>query len=740
MKYLLNKFILKIIFVLFVLIQVNSAFSEDLLYILIDNSGSMWEKDKQTKNFIYKIAHEKACQIIRELPINNNGRKISIILFDSKKKSYTKQDMSENQARNYLKYIKPGDFAPTTIGDNLETVRKEIEISDFNSVEVHLFSDLNEQKPGQVPFDEAIKRFNRTMKSVKKKGVKGTLFAYTWTGITPKSIKEKMKTQEIKVIPINVKNLFPRLAPVEPFIIPIKGDLINVHGIKDTVIQISGFMPVLLVQEKFTMKIMAEIKDYPDLKVSLNNKSQFDITPFVDKKGKFVKDIILSIKGITPYLKNDTFLKKQHTIIFKPVLNTNIKQIKNHKIIYPDNQTTSFKFLKPPLFQINNYPDGTKIYKDNVMPESKIRIPLVMVWNTSTVGKTLEYKLPQKNNIICYLKDIDNKELSNYFKLDSSLQKTIFLNIETGTVNINDKINFNIMSENLNISLPVEIKMTKSEIIVKPNDQRIEIPQHFESDPIEIIEFIPNKLMSETLVKIKIIECNGKACNNLNLIMENPGSNDIDLQIGGLPAEVKIKDLSEILKYRVKAVEQGDIDLKIMVNTVKSILKYDKTTNNKLFYTAKFSVLKPELIWEIVNNNNKQLKMGNKQNNPIELYSRGEDIVLSNDILIEGFSINVKIKPYASNIENLYLKLQYTTEKNQEDKFIKDVLFNATKKSNCILSDFKNNSKINIIIDKSKKPLIFTNRDNGKIFFQLLNNNEDIISLPKIYYIIALRP
>jgi len=146
-------------------------------YFLLDKSGSMWAQClvdgysyfKKSKNYIYQAL--KSILLIKT-------NIVYLFLLDERLEKNYKQIKSINEAKLLLDQIKPG--GKTTIGDNIEKIRKQIKSSKLKNIELHFFSDMKENSVGKYPLVQAMTSLNNSLILNK---IKFKIYIYLCKGI-----------------------------------------------------------------------------------------------------------------------------------------------------------------------------------------------------------------------------------------------------------------------------------------------------------------------------------------------------------------------------------------------------------------------------------------------------------------------------------------------------------------------------------------------------------------------------
>ena len=711
------------------------------VYILLDKSNSMWAEEPSTKQRVFFIARQKIYDIISSISFED--RHAAIILFDDRlKKSYRAEIDSIEKAKLFLKDKKPG--GGTTIGDRLEEIRLEIMKYGLEDVEIHLFSDLNEEHPGKVPFNTAVNRLNELLNSGKRDNIKWKLFAYTWDTqwqkITPAKIRKKLPLPNVTTLPLNKKQMIVLLEKPDAVVFDLLEEKGKIIDVKQGKVNIKGMLDLKLVNINITMKIEAHLEEAKNVSVLLNGKKEFWVTRRdIDNQGGFnIKNVMLTLDGAVSFLAGlkSTELSHPHTLALKPDLYPKEDKIfKENLVSQPDKVKSPIFFTSSPFLFCDNFPPGTTLFIKNVPAEETVQEPIEIRWNVGAIGKHMDCKTQSSG----YFTD-ENGNVLNSVILDSSMKKNILFHLDKAKPITNSNITFSIKKTSMNITIPLSVEVIKPSVSVTSKINSIIIPtsnQFVDFD--EAILFDMNLPGHSFELELILSNCKGTGCDKLDFSIYNPLNPGMEIIPGEPPLKINV---SSSLWFNIKA--QATSSGKKIVNLIchskkRQIEKNDKLID-KLSIPLTIESVVPKLTWEIVHQN-KPVKLGASQKKLLKFISKGQDVSTNDkDLKKYNFRVNVSLYPKSDALKSTEINLSIESFAKKNKQVVKSVFFNANKTQKCTIGEFLNNPHITLQVDPSKKPFIGTRKERGKILFKLTNNTGNHFDLPTFFYGVDLKP
>ena len=288
----------------------GSAQANEVVYFVMDKSGSMWAQGGPENKAVFERAKKKAFGIMEGLGLPNDNLNVFIVLFDSKLPSdYIARVRSVDEARKFLAKFRPK--GRTTIGDTLEYVRKEIEKQGYDPVTIHLFSDLDENNPRKVPFDEAAERLSSTLDILKKNDGKWNLHVYTWKKL-PKNVPPLFSPEpgEVIITDLDQRDLQFNAEKPDPVFVSIEQSPGGKMEVRYTDTRFAGFAAPELWNRNVEVTITASLPDFPDATVLIDGGREFRLSS-ATRGGRFeISDVKIEVENLERYLTPEVLGRK----------------------------------------------------------------------------------------------------------------------------------------------------------------------------------------------------------------------------------------------------------------------------------------------------------------------------------------------------------------------------------------------------------------------------------------------
>lgn len=754
MKKYCYKIILFLIFLTFFMGAGYSAFASEHLFILLDKSGSMWARERESRKPVFELAKERIYDLLNNIPPEPGRRRVTIILFDSRlKTSFSQEIISIEKAREFLQPYKPGGL--TTIGDRLDEVRQQIIGGGLKSVELHLFSDLKETLPGKIPFKDAVKKLN-TFLAGDLKDIEWTLYCYTWSAVTDKgdeydvvttkNVRKNLPLRNVIPTPINKVPLRALIHPPDPFVVNLKDREGKIVDMSDGDTRIRGLIAPRLLSKNITMKVRASCKDIPGSNILINGMDEFDLTQYADRTtGKFdIKNVKISFRNAKERLEqmDDAFFKQPHLIYFEPELDPP-KVADLQKAFLPQTTKTSFYFTSDAFLYIKNYPVGKKYFRKGLFEGSTIIEPIELAWNYGAIGKTviLEER-PRSGNSIGYFTIPGGKDpIEIPFRLSDLLSRTIVFRMDKIKTIQNQKIAFRIQGTSAKAEIPFNVQTLPPSVAISFKAGDIQIPLTGSSHEIQdavLIEPVATGLSLNTEFLLK--GCKGKKCKDVKFTITDSFDSGFEIPMNGGIVKTTIAS-PKWLNYKIKATTYGDRTVNLLVSVKNGVIQHDGKSSSKLSHQIRLHVVSPKLEWEIAHNQTGE-KLGAGEKTPLRFISRGEDVTTNDRGLFErGFAVKSMINTNVEEITGQTIRVVCLPKPGTSKRLVKDVIFNATNQPTCRISQFLANPNVTLIVDEDQKPFIGSKKEAGKILIKLESKSiSKNFEVPFLYYRIKLRP
>jgi hypothetical protein len=714
--------------------------AQELMYFLLDKSGSMGAIEPDTDKTVLTLAKERIYDTIKSLPPDPGRRTVKIILFDSELCSFLEKEViSVQDARNFLDMISPG--GNTTIGDRLEEVRQEILATGVKSVELHLFSDLKETVPGKVSKEEAINNLNHSM-SDELKHVRWTLFMYTWKGgpapddtVFPSSTPLPLTKKPLRIILESPDSFVLDLTEKNGRFVDVTEGVTSLRGTIDPEV-------LKVLNKKFVMRVKASLPEFPQARVLINGQREYNVTRHADlKTGQFKQnEVKIKIQNFHSYLNQGiSLLGKNYKVNFEPILEpdsaTLKQQFKDQVIDLPSSHEVPFRFTTKPVIYVRNYPPPKRLVR-RLFEGQSLKEPLELAWNLGAVGKRLRWSLPDN---LGYFTTSKGRELES-FELDNSLGRVVVYHWNSVQTLSDKKIIFTVhgaLGKEAEANIPFSVEAVRPSLDLKFRDDLPPIPLAAKS--VEISDgliVVPNASNIRLPLELKVERCKGSACSGLKFAVMDPFDPAIDIQLGDGAVRFNITN-PLWLNYRVGADRPGRAQVIITAGSEG----YNVNTGDQsghVVKTVNLNIIKPELTWKIINTeDDKELPL------PLCFVSRGEDVTTNDPDLIErGYIVSASLNTqFLEGFQDVFLTMVVQSNKEKDDEhFVTGAKFNATDSKSCEIGQFIDNPHIILEIDESKKPWWGTKRERVKIFFKSDNVTSQKMKLPVIPFNVRLRP
>lgn len=736
------------------MIPMSSVYASDQVYILLDKSNSMWAHESHSGLPIIEVAKNRIFQLLDDLPPQAGRRRITFVLFDSRLKDSFSQDIVDiNSAKLFLDKFEPG--GKTTIGDRIEEIRKQIIDSGIGSVEVHLFSDLNETLPGKIPLEEAVRRMNKSLEQ-DLKNLDWRLYCYTWKnitkdgaeyeGISEDKIKRELPLPNVISVPVHQESIFSFLESPDSFIVNIKDEDGVITEIGNGTTRLRGKIHPDLIRHGINLRIIAFCKELPGLKIQINDRDVYDASSHADRyTGKFdIKGVKIAFKNpdiLHQYL-NSSFMNQTHLLYFEPYLSPDSAEVlSSPNIVKPRIVKTSFNFASQASLYIKNYNSGKKLYRTRILEGGTVIEPFELAWNTGAIGKVLTWELPAVETSIGFLRTPGNVPIDQPFRLDDTLNRTVVFQMDNIKTVKKQKVIFSILNTPAKAEVSVDITALPPTLSINVKTDNIRIP--LTNAPVEITDAFlldPNWSKRSLPVTLKIDDSQNKNASDFDFIIYDPLDPDFLVKLGGPIVE---RDISfpRFLNYRIKANRYDDREVNFFIRFSQGQIKYNGKSQTQFTHKITIRMVQPKLDWWIVNSQSGK-QLGSSEGKPIKFFSRGESVTTADEALRRnGFLVESRLNVEVNGIASVRLRAVVYSDEPTEKRLIKGVIFNETGEDECRIDQFLNNPHVTLIVDAEKKPLLGTNRDSGHIAIELASGNKQtgLIS-PILHYKLGLRP
>lgn len=710
--------------------------AQELVYFLLDKSGSMGAIESDTDKTVLTLAKERIYDTIKSLPPDPGRRTVKIILFDSELRSFLEKEIiSVQDTRDFLDMISPG--GNTTIGDRLEEVRQEILATGVKSVELHLFSDLKETVPGKVSKEEAINNLNHSM-SDELEHVRWTLFMYTWRGGPAPDDKVFPGST---LLPLTKKPLRIILESPDTFVLDLTERNGRFVDIKEGVTSLRGTIdPEVL--KKFVMRVKASLPEFPQARVLINGQREYNVTKHADlKTGQFKQnEVKIKIQNFKNYLNQGiALLGEDYKVKFEPLLEPDLetlkRQFKGQVVDLPSSHEVPFRFTTKPVIYVRNYPPPKRLVR-RLFEGQSLKEPLELAWNLGAVGKRLRWSLPDN---LGYFTTSKGRELES-FELDNSLGRVVVYHWDSVQTLSDKKIIFTVhgaLGKEAEANIPFSVEAVRPYLDLKFRDDLPPVPLTAKSVEIsDSLIVVPNGSNIRLPLELKIEQCRGSACSGLKFAVVDPFDPAIDIQLGD--GAVKFNITNPLwLSYRVRATHLGLAQVFVRVKSEGYDVDINGQSGN-VMKTVNLNIIKPELTWKIINTkDDRELPL------PLCFVSRGEDVTTDDpDLIKKGCVVSASLNTqFLEGFQDVFLTMVVQSDKEKDDeRFVTGAKFNATDSKSCEIGQFIDNPHITLRIDESKKPWWGTKREGVTISFESDNVTSQRMKLPVIPFDVRLRP
>jgi len=714
-----------------VLLTISDAHSVDYVFFLLDKSGSMWAEEPETQKSVFQLAKERIYRTIRTLPALSGRRTVKLILFDSELIDSFEVDLNNiHEAKQLLDRKKPGGL--TMIGDRLIEVHEEIQRSGASDVEIYLFSDLKENVVGKVSFEDAIRTINDSLTEGVLKNIDWTLCAYTWKNNKANELKQKLPLPNTTTREISEDK--PRIFFERPdnFFMDVQERNEKIININEGITRIAGVIDTQILDKSIALIIRAECPEIKEAKVLLDGKEALKISKKdLDENGQFILDTKVKFTNINKwsYQKDIYFWERNHKIIFIPEVYPD-KYSSADIAEQPKKQTAEVKFISIPQIQITNYPEGKKIYFDNIIEGEPMAETFEFRWNRGAVGKQLIWDLPAKNKAVAYMSTPSGTEI-DHLLLGGAFRKRLTLKINHAKTIKDQEVVFKLQSGSQTIKIPFNLITKKPTIHSVVDQNHLVIPPTKKENIInDVIQLETNSTKGNNSFELKIYGCQGAGCDSLKFSLFDPEKQVISADLNEQTTTFSFEKYKTFgLKVHSDIIGKKSLKLRISSNDMDILMNNQRGKTVNTDFTI--DVATPEISWQMKTNDGK-ISLGT-YNNPISFTTRGEPFQLSS----AGFNIRADLNT-KSNIVSYY-SLQLLPE--SENQIVNKVVFEHNDKDQSYVVDFLNNPNLIFYIDSSKKGMFWTVHGKGIIKFQLKSEN-DVVSatLPVIYYKVKLKP
>ena len=523
----------------------GSAQANEVVYFVMDKSGSMWAQGGPENKAVFERAKERAFGIMDGLGLPNDNLNVFIVLFDSKLPSdYIARVRSVDEAMKFLAKFRPK--GRTTIGDTLEYVRKEIEKQEYDPVTIHLFSDLDENNPKIVPFDEAAERLSSTLGQLEKNDGKWNLHVYTWKNL-PDNVPPFFITDgnEDKVIitRLDQKDLQFNIDKPDPVFAGIDQSPGGKMAIRYTDTRFAGFAAPELWDRNVEVTIIGSLPDFPGATVLIDGGREFQLSS-ATKGGKFeISNVKIEVENLERYLTPDILGRKdkEYALFFDQSFSPSLESQfgADMHLLIADPPKTALIIQSEPAFVIKNYPEGEKIHITHKFENEDISEPLELLWNKAAIGKTLVWDLPRAGSSVGYIADASGRQLS-FIDLDKSLRTMVTFNMRKIQALGSGELKLWLQDQDKarTKTIPTIIEPRKPFVAVDSDDSEIELYEGATETFEERFDILPVGFEKDEKLRLAFAGCTGDGCRGLELEVFDPVNPQAALKLGGSPLEL----------------------------------------------------------------------------------------------------------------------------------------------------------------------------------------------------------
>ena len=690
--------------------------AKEVVFFLIDKSGSMWLQDPASQKSVMELAKERVYQILSQSPPVAGKRQVFIKLFDRRLK-IDREIASLGEARELLDPITPK--GKTTIGARLEEIRKHLERSGIRNVEIHFFSDLDENEIDGVSMEKAVARLDQYLNK-EARNLELSLFYYRWKGVEPKTLD------------LPAKETFVDLAkPALRLNLEFPGEIVmdfgqGQSGTPDTSVftcELSGFIAPQLIAKNVDIELGANLEGFDSARVLLDRVESLKLNDYVDPSdGRFAKRIALSIENASAdmaSLGGDLF-RKTFPLVFRVELDPDPQDVfPDFDIMIDREKTVSVKFADQPVLYVKNYPEGTSFFKQGIYQGETIREPLDLAWSLGAVGNMVYWELPRfEGGGLCYLTTPSGVDLT-FFPLDEGLGQTVVLNCSNVRGFSGQSIDFELrgIKNARKVSIPAEVEASRP-VIDLEIESEIEglAPSNRFENVREALRICPASGGVPLELELKVAECSGDNCQDLEFEIVDPMNSEPLTRLGGPSATIPVK-FPRWLDFRVKAPSEGLRNVSLYASSKSASINAGGKTGNMLGHVVRIHATKPEFSWRIANVEKDEF-LGESEGNRLSFSTRGQPVTTADpDLEKAGYEVKAIFTAKTSDFKDAFVKAELRSDNAPEDRLVEAVRFSATGNERCDLKTFLSNPHIVLTMKEIGGFWLGTKKETGKVVF-----------------------